>query len=161
MASSNGRPVWTDTRTGRTFFYDQQSGEIVFSDGSRVPAASQFAQPAANVPRTATGAVRQLPANAFSSQPYNQQYTNSPPIASGSSVQNVTQQLQDVNIAQPSTSAKSAIPYAAGRPIDGAEVVRNPPVRGTPPRRFSFTPTVQNRLLDPGTSCMYRCQAYS
>ncbi|GAB7326379.1 hypothetical protein MBLNU13_g10410t2 [Cladosporium sp. NU13] len=143
MASSSGRPVWTDQRTGRTFYYDQQTNEYVFSDGSRVLAASQPAQPAVNVPRTvATGAVRQLPANVFSSQPYNQQYTSSPPIASGSSLQNVTQQLRNVKIAQPSAPV---IPYAAGRPIDGADVVRN--VLGA--RRVSLPPTVQTRLLDP------------
>jgi hypothetical protein len=55
-----------------------------------------------------------------------------------------------MGIAKSSAPTTSAIPYAAGRPIDGADVVRNPPVRGAPPRRFSFTPTVQNRLLDPG-----------
>lgn len=160
MASSAGRQVWTDRRTGRTFHYDQQTGEIVYSDGSRVLAASQFAQPPANVPRIAIGAVRQQPNNAFSSQPYNQHYTNSPPVASGSSVQNVTQQLHSLKIVQPSTSAKSAIPNTTGRPIDGAEVLRNPPVRGTPPRRVPFTPTVQNGLLNPGMLCTHRCQAY-
>ena len=143
MASSSVRSVGTDRRTS---YYDQQTNEIVYPDGSRAPAVSQSTQPAVNVPRTAaTSAVRQLPANAFSSQPYNQQYTSSPPIASGSSLQNVTQQLRNVQIAQPSPLA---IPYAAGRPIDGADVVRNPPVTGA--RRVSFAPRVQNRLLDPG-----------
>jgi hypothetical protein len=146
MASSSGRSVFTDQRTGRTFYYDQQTSEFVFSDGSRVPAASQPAQPAANVPRTAaSGAVRQLPVNVFSPQPYNQQYTSSPPIASGSNLQSATQQLRNVKIAQPSAPA---IPYAAGRPIDGADVVRNPPIRGS--RRVPWSPTVQSRLLDPG-----------
>lgn len=142
MASSSGHSVFTDQRTGRTFYYDQQTSEFVYSDGSRVPAA----QPAVNVPRTAaSGAVRQLPVNGFSPQPYNQQYTTSPPMASGSNLQSVTQQLRNVKIAQPSAPA---IPYAAGRPIDGADVVRNPPVQGS--RRVSWSPTVQSRLLDPG-----------
>ena len=148
MASSGGRPVWTEQGTGRTFYYDQQTSEYVLSDGRRVPAASQPAQPAVDVPRTATtGAARQLPANVFSSQPYGHQYTSSPPIASGPSLQNVTQQLRNVTIALPSAPA---IPYAAGGPIDGADVVRNPPVRDA--RRVSFGPTVQSRLLDPGMS---------
>jgi hypothetical protein len=148
MASSGGRPVWQDPRTGRTFHYDPQTNEVVYSDGSRVSASSQFNQPAPNVPRTGTGAVRQLSASTFSPQPYNQQYTSSPPVAAGASVQKVTRQLQNVGIAQPAAATTSTLPSAAGRAIDGAEVVRNPPIRGS--RRYPFEPKVQNRLLDRG-----------
>jgi len=142
--------LWTDPQTGRTFYLDQQTSELVYSDGSRVPASSRFPQPAPNVPRTSTGAVRQLSANAFSPQPYNQQYTSSPPVATGPSVQNVARHLQNVSIAKPAVPTTSISPYAVGGPIDGAEVVRNPPIRGAPPRRFSFSPEFQSRLLDPG-----------
>jgi hypothetical protein len=58
MASSGGRPVYTDQRTGRTFSFDPQTSEFVYSDGQRVLASSQFAQPTASVPRSSTGTVR-------------------------------------------------------------------------------------------------------
>jgi hypothetical protein len=152
MSSSSGRPVYHDPRTGRSFYYEPRTSEFVYSDGSRVPASSQFAQPAPNVPRTSPGVVQQQSSNTFSNHPYNQQYTSLPPVTAGPSVQGVTQQFQNVNIAKSFAPNTSTIPYAAGRPIDGAEVVRNPPIRGAPPRRVSFLPEHRNGLLDPGMS---------
>jgi len=143
--------LWTDPKTGRTCYLDRQTNKLVFLEDNRVPTAPRRSQPAPNVPRTSTGAVRQLPANTFPPQSYNQQYTISPPVAAGPSVQNVTRQLQNVSIAQPSAPTATPIPFAAGRPIDGADVLRNPPIRGAPPRRYSFSPEYHSRLLDPGT----------
>lgn len=146
MASS-GRQFW-DNQTRRYFTYDQQTNEVIYSDGTRVRYASQ---PAVNVPRTVAGAAQQLPANNFSTQPYNQQYTSSPPAGAGQGIQNLSRQLQNLSIATPSASTAPTLTRAAGRAIDGAEVVRNPQIRGAPPRRVSFSPAIQRGLLDPGS----------
>jgi hypothetical protein len=150
MASSGrgGRQVWQD-QTGRFYYYDPRTNEIVYSDGTRVP---YTAQPTANIPRTNAGAARQLPANNFSTQPYNQQYTTSPPTRAGQTqgIQNVSRQLRNVSIAASPVPVASGPSHAAGQPIDGADVVRNPLIWGAPPRRFSFRPEIQRGLLDPG-----------
>lgn len=57
--------------------------------------------------------------------------------------------IQNVSIAAPSAPTAPVIPYAAGRAVDGTEVVRDPQIRGAPPRRVSFLPAVQRGLLDP------------
>lgn len=146
MASS-GRQFW-DNQTGRYFTYDQQTNEVIYSDGSRV---RYHSQPTANVPRTVAGAAQQLPANNFSAQNYNQQYTSSPPTGAGQGNQNVARQFQNLSIATPSASTAPTLTRATGRAIDGAEVVRNPQIRGAPPRRVSFSPAIQRGLLDPGS----------
>jgi hypothetical protein len=150
MASSGqgGPPVFQD-QAGRFYHYDTRTNEIVYLNGTRVP---YTAQPTSNIPRSGTVAARQLPANNFSAQPYNQRYTTSPPTRAGQSVQNVSRQLQNVSIAASPAPVTSTSSHAAGRPIDGAEVVRNPLIRGAPPRKISFRPEIRRGLLDPGNS---------
>lgn len=113
IASSSGRSFW-DSQTGRYFTYDQQTNELVYSDGTRV------------------------------------RYTSPPPTGAGQGIQNVSRQFQNLSVATPSASTAPTSVLAAGRAIDGAEVVRNPQVRGVPPRRVPFSPAIQRGLLDPG-----------